>query len=354
MVIGVCFFTKQGENIATRLFGGWSEMHVRYRTSQESLEVWAGECFRKHLPILFIGACGIAVRTIAPFVKDKLSDSAVLVMDEKGKYVIPILSGHMGGANEMAAMLAKRIDAQQVITTATDVEDIFSVDVFAKRNGFRIHDRVGIRMISSKLLAGENVTVAVSQEFLAKGLSMPPEQLRFVASECEDADIRIAKKINDVTGTQRLLLTPKRMVLGMGCRKGKSYDELLAFLEENLPAGWKEELFALASVDLKREEEGLQELAQFLQVPFLTYPAEILAKVAGEFHDSQFVEKVTGVSNVCERAAIYCAGEGAMLEMEKTAGGGITAALASRNAQIRTWNTSLKDEIQDEVDAWKR
>ena len=101
------------------------------------------------------------MRLIAPFVEDKLRDSAVIVMDQRGRHVIPLLSGHMGGANEIARNLADRVGAEVILTTATDVEDLFAVDVFARRNGFCICDRAGIRRISQRLLEGEKIRLAI-------------------------------------------------------------------------------------------------------------------------------------------------------------------------------------------------
>ena len=124
MILRVCTFTKQGDELSHQLFDTWEGMIVQMRGDQ-SLEAWVRDCFAWHLPILFIGACGIAVRAIAPHVQDKLSDSAVLVMDEKGEFVIPILSGHAGGANSIARKIAARTGARPVITTATDVEGLF-------------------------------------------------------------------------------------------------------------------------------------------------------------------------------------------------------------------------------------
>ena len=159
LILRVCTFTAQGEALARKTFEEWTEMIPQYRSADVSLEQWTGACFEKHLPILFIGACGIAVRAIAPFVRDKLSDSAVLVMDEQGRFIIPILSGHVGGANALAKKLADKTGAVLVLTTATDVEGTFSVDVFAMENGLQIKNRDGIRKVSAKLLRGEKVTI---------------------------------------------------------------------------------------------------------------------------------------------------------------------------------------------------
>lgn len=99
---------------------------------RNSLSAWAGEQMAARHALIFIGACGIAVRAIAPWIMDKLHDSPVLVADEMGKYVIPLLSGHVGGANELAVRLAGALGAIPVITTATDLHDSFAVDIFAK------------------------------------------------------------------------------------------------------------------------------------------------------------------------------------------------------------------------------
>ena len=385
MIIRVCTFTEQGDNLARKLFEDWEEMIPQWRTDELPLKQWTGECFAKHLPILFVGACGIAVRAIAPYVQDKLTDSAVLVMDEKGKYVIPILSGHVGGANALAKRIAERVGAEAVLTTATDVEGVFSVDTFAVEHGLRIVNRDGIRRVSSKLLRGERVRIAWEpgipgeEDFLkavAKydGLEQvpfdePQVDVRIISPEMEKVSIEEASKLEackekacrektskeetcrkeaceeDTSKekscrkvaceeAQELLLVCKDWVLGMGCKRGKTFEELQAFLEENLPKDWEERVSAIASIDRKANEEGLWELAQFYHLPFLTYSAEELERVEGEFSESEFVKEVTGVSNVCERAALCCAGANGSLLRKKIAKDGMTLAVATREASI--------------------
>ena len=373
MIIRVCTFTEQGENLARKLFEGWEEMIPQWRNGELPLKQWTGECFAKHLPILFVGACGIAVRAMAPFIHDKLTDSAVLVMDEKGKYVIPILSGHVGGANALAKKIAERVGAEAVLTTATDVEGLFSVDAFAVEHGLRIVNRDGIRRVSSKLLRGETIRIAWetgipgAEEFekaVAKyvGLTQvpfdePQVDIRIVTpgteltsqdenskgnckgeigkeEACEEASKKEACEGKPCEeARQELLLVCKDWVLGMGCKRGKTFEELQAFLEENLPKDWEERVSAIASIDRKANEEGLWELAQFYHLPFLTYSAEELERVEGEFSESEFVKEVTGVSNVCERAALCCAGEDASLIQKKIAKDGMTLAMAKKIAK---------------------
>ena len=340
MILRVCTFTAKGEALARKTFEEWQEMIPQYRSADVSLEQWTGACFEKHLPILFIGACGIAVRAIAPFVRDKLFDSAVLVMDEQGRFIIPILSGHVGGANALAKKLADRVGGVLVLTTATDVEGMFSVDVFAMENGLQIKNRDGIRKVSAKLLRGEKVTVtwedgiqtATSEGGDAERTGLPGG-LVFVPFSSETADVRIVteegfERHPDVS--QSLLLVAKEYVVGIGCKKGKTFEDLNAFLAENLPEGWLEKTCAIASIDLKAREEGLWELAQYYHLPFVTYPASELQQVQGDFTESEFVRETTGVANVCERAALCHAGTGGKLVQKKTASQGMTVAVAKR------------------------
>lgn len=335
MIIGICFFTQQGEKLAEKLMQTWVDPIWQAYSGDLPLKEWTGECFRKRLPILFVGACGIAVRSIAPFVRDKMQDSPILVIDEKGKYVIPVLSGHMGGANLLARQVSIVLGAQAVITTATDVEGMFSVDVFAREQGFQIKNRERIKVISSKLLRGQTVTVAVDPgiELIKQHL---PEGLKRVPYESETPDLRIA--VAETAGMeQTLLLTAKKYVLGMGCKKGKTYEELADFLSSHCPFDPEKEVFAIATIDIKKREEGLWTLAQYHHLPLLFYSAEVLRKAEGEFEGSQFVQEVTGVDNVCERAALCAAGPGGKMLQGKTAEKGMTLAIAERRVVITSW-----------------
>ena len=118
---------------------------------------WTNRQFGQADAIIFVCACGIAVRSIAPFVKSKKTDPAVLVVDECGKYVISLLSGHLGGANELAETVARLLGALPIITTATDLHHQFAVDVFAKKNGCAIASMKAAKEFSAAMLAGESV-----------------------------------------------------------------------------------------------------------------------------------------------------------------------------------------------------
>lgn len=203
---------------------------------QESVSVWAGEQMAAHHALVFVGACGIAVRAIAPWITDKLHDSPVLVMDEQGQYVIPLLSGHVGGANELAVRLAEELGAVPVITTATDLHGSFAVDLFAKRNDLWIHNREGIARVSAKILAGEKITMSVQTGHLAVDETIPSEIRLCAYPPVEKVDVLIADNTEEIFRKEaaELLLKPKKYILGAGCKKGTDSVKLEAFLRKIL------------------------------------------------------------------------------------------------------------------------
>ncbi|MCM1427450.1 MAG: cobalamin biosynthesis protein [Eubacterium sp.] len=296
--------------------------------------------------LLFIGACGIAVRAVAPYISDKLHDVPVLVMDEMGSYVIPILSGHMGGANKLALCLAKEMGAEPIITTATDIHGKFAVDLFAKKNHLFIENKNGIAAVSAKVLAGEEITISMEPRYekdSKKRGSGVVEESRLTDRDCPPQGVRLVsyppKELVDVIVTSggddfgaAVLLRPREYVIGIGCKKGKSAEEIEDLLIRQMKeAGIStEQVFVLASVSNKRNEQGIVAWCRKEGLPFLTYSAEELQKVEGDFAHSDFVESKVGVDNVCERAALKACGEDGKLILGKYAENGMTIAIAKR------------------------
>ncbi len=288
---------------------------------------WAGKAFAEADALVFCCASGIAVRTIAAHVRDKRTDPAVLVLDDGGTFVIPLLSGHLGGANALAEDLARKLGATPVLTTATDVNGLFAVDVFAKRNDLYIEDMVLAKTVSAALLAGEKV--GFRSDLPVEGAL--PEGLT-----AGEADLGILVSATDEKPFPRTLrLIPRRYAAGLGCRRGKSEEELEAFLMENLVRCGVDvhELRTLSSIDLKKDEPGLVSLANKLGLPFVTYSAEALQEATGDFTASAFVRETTGVDSVCERAAVLASG--GQLIVRKVAENGMTFALAKQEEAIR-------------------
>ena len=307
---------------------------------QESVSVWAGEQMAAHHALVFVGACGIAVRAIAPWITDKLHDSPVLVMDEQGQYVIPLLSGHVGGANELAVRLARELGAIPVITTATDLHDSFAVDLFAKTNDLRICNREGIAKVSAKVLAGEEITMSVPTGYLAVDDTIPPGIRLCAYPPAEKVDVLIADGTEEIFRKEsaELLLQPKKYILGVGCKKNTDSAKLDSFLKKILDEQGIviEQIAALASIDVKKEERCLLEFSEKYRIPFWTYTAQELQAVPGEFHSSEFVKVQVGVDNVCERAAMKAAGADGRICRAKQAQDGMTVAIAEK-----AWKVSM-------------
>lgn len=301
---------------------------------EEPVGEWAGGQMREGNALLFIGACGIAVRAVAPHLTDKLRDRPVLVMDERGRYVIPILSGHMGGANELALILAEKTGAEPVITTATDRNKKFAVDLFAKRNGFSVVNREGIAKVSAKVLAGEEITIAVEKGHRREGEPLP-EGVAVVDYPSEAwADVVVASR--DSMPEAALFLRPREYVIGVGCKKGKAAEEIASFLSEKIEKLGisTDQILAISSISLKKEEKGILSWCLEKNIPFWTWSAEELRGTAGEFQKSSFVEEQVGVDNVCERAAMKACGENGKLIAGKEAKDGMTIAVAKREWSV--------------------
>lgn len=283
--------------------------------------------------IIFVGATGIAVRAIAPFITGKAVDPAVLVIDEAGRYVISLLSGHLGGANALARTAAALIEAEPIITTATDAESAFAVDIFAKENGFLLTDLRKAKEVSAKVLRGEKLRIYsdIPMERLVQRPARHEAEL-VPAQDIDHADIIIsywAKLLNQATG---LRLIAKRVHVGLGARKGVTQAEVAAAVATCLEdAGIDPRAVVdLVSIDLKKQEAGILAYSYESGVPFVTYTAEELRTVEGAFAGSSFVQSVTGVANVCERAAAFAAGRSGHAEVlvHKTIHGNVTTAVA--------------------------
>ena len=274
--------------------------------------------------LVFVGSCGIAVRAIAPFLKGKTRDPAVIVSDETGKWVISLLSGHIGGANALALRLARAIGAQPVITTATDVNKRFSVDTWATKAGLSIGSMDLAKRFSAAILERD---LPLCSDFPVEG--PPPAGVFWGDSGALGAAVSCLKK-NPFEET--LCLVPQKLHLGVGCRRGtpcSAFEEILSALPIH-----PEAVRSVASIDIKRDEQGLLDFCAAHNWGARFYPAARLMALGGEFTGSDFVQKTVGVDNVCERAAMVSAGPGARLILRKTISGGVTMAAATEDWRV--------------------
>lgn len=309
-------FTEKGEALAHRLAESLGGTVTRIG-GEVRLADWTAAAFSEAEELIFVGAVGIAVRAIAPYIVHKSVDPAVVAVDECARFAVPLLSGHLGGANDLARRIAALCGAEAVITTATDANGIFSPDSWARVQGCAVADTKGIVAVSSRLLAGENI--GVFSDYPITG-SCPAQ---VTPADRENCDIAISVYRQSVP----LHLVPYIAVLGVGCKRDTPREKLesafAALLEkENLS---EKSFCRVASIDLKKNEPGLRDFCEAHGLPFITYPAETLAALPGAFTPSSFVAGITGVDNVCERSAVACGGS---LIVKKTAADGVTMAVA--------------------------
>ena len=206
-------FTDTGLALAKRLAAALPGSVARCGQDGTSLAEWTGVQFVQSDALIFVGAAGIAVRAIAPHCKSKTTDPAVVVVDECGRFAVPILSGHLGGANDLARAIAAVCGAVPVITTATDAHGIFAVDEWAKHQNCMVLEPERIKLVSGKLLAGQPVYYWA--DIPVTGTA--PAGL-FSAEAPEKADLALTLC---PTG-QALHLVPRIGVLGIGCKRGTS------------------------------------------------------------------------------------------------------------------------------------
>jgi len=290
MILRAAAFTDRG--------AAWGEtLGVTVERPGSAMD-WAAEAFAESDALLFIGAAGIAVRAIAPHIRSKLTDPAVVVMDELGRHVIPILSGHIGGANDLALEIAEKTGAEAVITTATDLNGLPAIDSWAVKNDCAIENPSNIRAVSSAALSGKPVGVMITERLLT-----PPFPVT-------------------------LVLRPRTLVLGAGCRRGADparFEECALDFLKCCGASLLS-VRALATLDRKADEGAFLAFCQKYRLRLLAFTAEELKAVPGAFARSEAVERAVGVDNVCERAAVRASG--GRLLAGKARYEGVTLALA--------------------------
>jgi cobalt-precorrin 5A hydrolase len=296
--------------------------------------------------LIFIMATGIVVRQIASLIDRKDRDPAVLVLDESGKFVIPLLSGHLGGANSWARQIAKQIGAQAVITTATDGRGIVAPDEYARRYGWKVEPVDHLPVVNRLLLEQEFLKVITSykHDMLDQSWLSDPHY-RFInnhdvesndeAEAKDQANVIVDAFPNSNVKEDCIYLIPPVLSVGVGCRRGIAGNvilERIALATQQIGASVKA-ISGLYSIDLKANEEGLAEAAKALGVPFQTFSAEELQAVNDQENltRSNFVNEKIGVDGVCEAASLLGAHKGQLI-LPKTIGQGVTVAISRANS----------------------
>lgn len=344
MILRIIAFTPRGTLLARELAAGLEKAGHRcdarsFRPfpdekgqpvlpalERESLAQWTQAAFREAQGIIFVAACGIAVRAIAPCLQSKHTDPAVVAVDEGGSFAVSLLSGHTGGANRLAQEVAAVTGGEAVITTATDRAGLVAIDSWAAKNGWRLERPEKVKAISAALVAGR--PVSFQSDFPVRG----PLPRGYQPGE-------YAPKLwftMRAAPSEALKVLPPALWVGIGCRRGASREQITAAVDAVLA---EEDLSPLAvmgaaTICIKEREPGLVLLCKERGWPLRSFSPEELAAQPGEFTPSAFVQETTGVDNVCERAAVAASGGGKLL-VKKRALEGVTAAVAAREITLR-------------------
>ena len=332
MKVKAIAFSTQGCRTLKRLEGMFDDIELFCKTRADnlgvqrvecSLDEWTRESFHSCEALIFVGALGICVRHIAPYLKSKDKDPAVIDIDEIARFTIPVSSGHIGGGNELANRIAEYLGSMPVITTATDLHGLFAVDVFAVKNHLSIQRLYLAKEASSRILHDDFLGFVSRNGYegtLPKGLT---------ESEKGEFGICISTDQNDKPFDKTLLLVPQDISVGIGCRKDTDPAKLSDFVRETLEKEgiYKLRVGAISSIDIKSEEKAILELGDEYGIKPAFYTSDELMSLEGEFSKSEFVRSVTSVDCVCERSAVFAGGE---LILKKTAKDGMTIALAKR------------------------
>ena len=364
--IAIAGFTTNGCVLAQKIANELEDAHAwaPRRIAEEvglpgfdSVGAWTGEAFAQGYDgIVFVGACGIAVRAVAPYVASKMHDPAVVCVDEAGRWAISLLSGHVGGANDLACRIARIVGATPVVTTATDVRGVFAIDEWAARRSLIIANPQLIKRVSGALLEGGHVGVHAGRQVSLTG-KLPAGFVREdsaggtdsasgtdsagdIRKPCpteaapDSADtaralhvhVRIGPELPRENDPDALHLITRNAVVGVGCRRGCEP----AILQDSVEAALAglglapEAVSTLATIDLKAAEPAVVELAANHGWRLRTFSAQTLAAQGGDFASSEFVRTHVGVDNVCERALACC---GAVRVLNKQTHQGTTVAV---------------------------
>ena len=295
---------------------------------------------KKHLKIAFseydavvaIMASGILIRSIAPYIQSKTTDPAVVNIDDNGNFAISTLSGHLGGANKLANKIAELIGATPVITTSTDVNKKLGIDVLANDLYLSIDDTSEILFFNKAILEGREITFTVNSE---KNFDYLFEYLNDTSFEINVSILQSSRvnadEIHVKLEGHDMVLKEKRIVVGIGCRRGKECERIhegfvksIGELDIHISR-----VNMLASAEIKKDEKGILELSDKLGIPVNFVELDRLSLFESpDIQKSEFVKSKFGIYGVCEPSALIMAGFDSKLIYKKTSYDGVTIAIA--------------------------
>lgn len=336
MKTAVLAFTKRGAFLAHRIaekLGSVGYLPRRLAVKEQGfypieggLRELVGRLFGECEGLIFVSAVGVAVRAVAPHLQDKWQDPAVVVVDEKGRFAVSLLSGHWGGGNRLTEEVAAALGAIPVVTTASDLWGVRTPEMLAREFRFAVEERQNLPRVTALLLEGEKVVYVSEDEGIRRMLQGVEEVASEIPSRAQGV-VFVTDRLVEKPAIPFLILRPRKLVLGVGMRRGVSFEVLRSVVEEffhhqGLALSGVGEM---ASVEQKRDEPALRALAAHLAVPVRFFSVEELGKVADIFPASPRVRRALGVGSVARPSAFLASGRGE--EVGYFQGRGVTLAL---------------------------
>ncbi|MBA4374528.1 MAG: precorrin-3B C(17)-methyltransferase [Thermodesulfovibrio sp.] len=318
--ISILYITDKGQALAEKLTTFYPGAVVKRFNKQVLCDGWLpGRGF------VFIMATGIVLRSIASLIKDKKTDPAVVVLDDKGEYAVSLLGGHLAGANQMAEEIAKFLGGAPVITTASDVNDLPAVDLWARDNELIVENGDLLARIGTRLVNEGSLLI-----FSERDLPLPESFIKINTADSADMIVTSRKIMQGRGLNQAVYLRPQTLVLGIGCNRGASADEIEEVVMQTLDRNDLAFLSvcSLATIDLKADEPGLRAFATKYHLPIAIFSADELNTVAG-ITVSDAALRATGAKAVAEPSAILASGGGNLI-VSKQKKGNVTVAVAER------------------------
>ncbi|MDO5851519.1 MAG: cobalt-precorrin 5A hydrolase [Methanobacteriaceae archaeon] len=277
--------------------------------------------FNKTDCIIGIMATGILVRSIAPFVKSKLTDPAVLSIGDDGKFVISLLSGHFGNANNLTSKISKLINSTEVITTSTDINNKIGIDSLAKKYYYNITPSCNIKYINKALINNESVDINLPPKYSYLNDLIP--SYYNISNDNNDFYARVNDKL--------VYFKPLTITMGIGARKNISYDKVFNAINSackilKIPI---QRIDQFATVDIKKDEKGILNVINSFNKPLKIVSSEDIKKFNNiQCSKSDFVMKKFGIKGVCEPSCLIASDNiNSELIFKKTAFNGVTIAV---------------------------
>ncbi len=335
MKIALISYTKDGKKIGDKLVKYRKEAQYKkvsivhhYENSQiqGGIKGHIGEIFQSYHGIIFISAAGIAVRMISPYIKNKKTDPAVLVIDDLGRFTISLLSGHIGGGNKLTQWASSILGSVSVITTASDIRGIEAVDIFAKKNNYIIEDMKAAKTIMTMMVNGEKI-----------GFFSEDEKIIDYSNLVLIKDINNIENISGIIAVScmkqlkmdlpHVLLRPKAINIGIGCKRNTNTEEIIDFIKDLLKENNLSEksIKALGTIEAKKDEKGIIEAAKFFKCPLKFFSEIDIKEVENKFGKSDFVKATMGVYSVAEPCAYLLGG---IIEVPRKKKNGITLSIS--------------------------